>query len=323
MKLKEFGLKALREVYTRLFGFPKDRAIDCSRVNLFDEEANNYIYKRIAQTFEEKEGLALCKLGTIELGVIIAYMGVKFKDVFKFLKGYPVPLFYEREWYRLQNNSGVFPASKETCDRFSKLMIDDLKEVDILASYAWGERYVEHLMQNCMKVNLEGYYAPFLYKSPWTKVLEGKRVLVIHPFAESIESQYSKRHLLFKNQDVLPKFASLQVIKAVQSIAGNECEFDNWFDALESMKDQMSKCDFDIALIGCGAYGMPLTLHAKRLGKVGVHLAGWTQMLFGIYGKRWVQDQPKYAKFINDAWIRPSDQERPKGFGKVEGGCYW
>lgn len=75
MKFKEFGLKALREVYTRLFGFPKDRAIDCSRVNLFDEEANNYIYKRIAQAVEKKEGLALCKLGTVELGTMVAYMG--------------------------------------------------------------------------------------------------------------------------------------------------------------------------------------------------------------------------------------------------------
>lgn len=89
------------------------------------------------------------------------------------------------------------------------------------------------------------------------------------------------------------------------------------------MKKEMEKDEFDIALIGCGAYGFPLSVHAKRLGKVGIHLAGWTQMLFGIYGKRWLVDQPQYAKFINENWVRPSLDEVPQNASKVEGGCYW
>lgn len=326
MKPYELLLKVTREIYTRLFGFPKDRTIDNSRVDIFNEEANDFLYERIFKALKEEEGFALCKLGTVELASIVAYRqlgGGKINELAKFIKGYPVPLFYEREWSRLENNAGVFPASKDTCDHFAQLMIEEIPEIDMLASYAWCERYVNDLTQQCVKVNLEGYYAPFLYKKPWTKVLEGKRVLVVHPFAESILAQYSKRLKLFDNPDVLPKFAGLQVIKAVQSIAGNDCGFDNWFDALESMKEQMTKCDFDIALIGCGAYGLPLTIHAKRLGKVAIHLAGWTQMLFGIYGKRWVDDQPEYARFIKDSWVRPTDNERPQGASRVEKGCYW
>ncbi|MBD4336261.1 hypothetical protein GUH15_09405, partial [Xanthomonas citri pv. citri] len=77
----------------------------------------------------------------------------------------------------------------------------------------------------------------------------------------------------------------------------------DWFEALEYMESEISKMDFDIALIGCGAYGMCLAAHVKRMGKTAIHLAGWTQMLFGVYGKRWVEDQPEYAKFINQFWI--------------------
>ena len=33
------------------------------------------------------------------------------------------------------------------------------------------------------------------------------------------------------------------------------------------MKMQMDEEDYDIALIGCGAYGMSLAAHAKRKGK--------------------------------------------------------
>jgi hypothetical protein len=97
----------------------------------------------------------------------------------------------------------------------------------------------------------------------------------------------------------------------------------DWFEALKHMEDEISQLDFDIALIGCGAYGMALAAHVKRMGKQAVHLAGWTQMLFGIYGNRWLRDQPAYAKFINGYWIRPSESEKPKGAEKVEGGCYW
>ena len=52
--------------------------------------------------------------------------------------------------------------------------------------------------------------------------LRGKKVLVIHPFAETIQHQYEqKRTLLFKNPDVLPEF-QLETIKAVQSLGGQK-----------------------------------------------------------------------------------------------------
>ena len=294
--------KILREVKTRLFGFPENRSIDYSNVDLFDEEANDAIFVHVNDAIGKGNGYAACKFGTIELGNILSAVKENkwaISDYLKLINGYPIPIYRYKELERLGNNAGFFPADKASVDKFVELMLSDIKEVDILASYVYTERYINDLLTNCLKVNLDGFYAPFLFPNPWTKVLKNKRVLVIHPFAESIQSQYSKRELLFENQDVLPEFKSLRVIKAVQSIAGNPCGFDTWFEALDYMKREMEKEDFDIALIGCGAYGFPLTVHAKRMGKVGIHLAGWLQMLFGIYGKRWVEDQPQYAKFIN------------------------
>ena len=126
------------------------------------------------------------------------------------------------------------------------------------------------------------------------KGISSKKVLVVHPFTESIKMQYDKRTLLFGNPDVLPEFKELILVKAIQSIAGNgeSTGFKDWFEALEWMKAEISKHDYDIALIGCGAYGMNLAAHVKREGKIAIHLAGWTQMLFGIYGNRWLNDEP-------------------------------
>ena len=144
-----------------------------------------------------------------------------------------------------------------------------------------------------------------------------KKVLVIHPFKKSILQQYEKRRLLFSNPRMLPDF-DLKIIQAVQSIGGQTSEYKDWFEALESMKRKISETDFDIALIGAGAYGFPLAAHVKRIGKKAVHLGGILQMLFGIYGNRW-----KESPLINEHWIRPSQEETPAAAEKVENSTYW
>ena len=326
MKFTELVIKGLRELVVRCIGYPADRAIDSSRVNYFDEEANDYIFNRINNAFNDKTGLALCKFGSIELANIVAKIKTDnwhIEDYINLIKGYPVPIYRYKEMERLHINAGFFPQTEDMIDKFVDFMLQIIPDVDILASYVYCERYIDDLLQSCVKVNLDGYYAPFLYKKPWSRILRGKKVLVIHPFTESIAMQYEKRSYIHRNKDVLPEFESLCLIKAVQSIAGNDCGYSDWFEALEVMKREMDKIDFDIALIGCGAYGFPLAIHAKKLGKVGFHLAGWTQMLFGIYGKRWLEDQPQYSKYINEYWIRPGEREMPFGANLVEGGCYW
>jgi hypothetical protein len=88
------------------------------------------------------------------------------------------------------------------------------------------------------------------------------------------------------------------------------------------MEEQIGQADFDIAIIGCGAYGFPLAAHVKRMGKKAVHLGGATQILFGIRGKRW-DSLPAIAQLMNEHWVRPHFSEIPPGGDAVEDGCYW
>ena len=115
------------------------------------------------------------------------------------------------------------------------------------------------------------------------KMVEWKEGACSTSFCRKYISQYkNNRAQLFDNPDVLPEFESLTCIKAVQTQAGEKCQFKDWFEALDYMKGQIDKCDYDVAIIGCGAYGMSLAAHVKRQGKVALHLAGCTQMLFGV-----------------------------------------
>ncbi len=198
-------------------------------------------------------------------------------------------------------------------------MILDMKYLDVLGVWL-KEDFFASVLKQANFVKLETL-EPYDFEHPWSKALEGKKVLVIHPFAKTIEMQYKKRELLFANKDVLPAF-ELITLKAVQTIAGEQADFETWFDALAYMERQIDAIDFDVAIIGCGAYGFPLAAYVKQIGKKGIHLGGATQFLFGIKGKRW-EDIPEMAAMMNEHWVRPLPEETPKQNKKVEGGCYW
>jgi hypothetical protein len=155
---------------------------------------------------------------------------------------------------------------------------------------------------------------------PWNKALRGKRVLVVHPFRRSIEAQYPLRRQILPD-DLLPTF-QLTCMEAVQSSCRALTPFDSWFDALASMTEQVVESDAEIVLIGAGAYGLPLAAAAKRSGKVGFHVGGALQLLFGILGGRWA-DRPDVQSLKTDAWVRPSVSERPPGAEILEKACYW
>lgn len=298
---------------------------DESRVQYSGQKANDFVKRSI---LESKDGLLVAKFGTIELNSICCCKrvneGLKISDYIDYVLG-KGSIFPEDTIKYLFNNAGFFPASLELQNKFTELVLKDVKDIDILCSYVDQETYLRDELQKCMKIDLYGYCAPFAWDNPWTETLRGKKVLVVHPFTESIKKQYEKRDKLFEDQRVLPEFKELILVKAIQSIAGNgeKTGFKNWFEALKYMEDEIDKCDYDIALIGCGAYGMSLAAHCKRKGKIAIHMASWVQMLFGIYGKRWAIDQPEYAGFINEYWVRPSESERPDNLKKVEDGAYW
>lgn len=266
-------------------------------------------YHHINNMLKKNEPMMLARFGAVEIKAL-CYVILPF----------PISwLFRKYTYINMPRNAGFFPASKENFRRFADLMCTDMESVDILASWRIEEILFQRRLSKCFKVGLADLNPHPEQSDFWTSALAGKRVLVIHPFAKSIERQYREnRAKLFQKENFLPKFKSLETIQAVQTIAGNHAGFDSWFDALDYMKREVEKRDFDVALIGCGAYGFPLAAHVKRLGKQALHLGGVLQLYFGIKGKRWDN-----KGFYNEYWTSPSQEEKPVNADKVENGCYW
>jgi hypothetical protein len=220
-------------------------------------------------------------------------------------------------------NAGIFPVSDGFLGNFAQIYQQALQHVDLLGF--WQTEHQAALVSQltpmpglCQLSALE----PFRQRKPWSAALEGRSVLVVHPFAASIQAQYHRHGSgLFVDARVLPAF-DLQVCRPPLTHAPLTDGFRTWTEALERLQDRVLAMSFDVALLGCGAYGLPLAAALRREGRQVIHLGGALQLLFGIRGRRW-DDDPQIKRLITSDWIRPSAAETPHAAAGIEGGCYW
>lgn len=330
MNLTLLGLKVLRKAY-RTCTHKEWMQPECV---LNRQDANDIIFETLAAPAP----CMISRFGCTEIGCLSLYLNLVSKKSFPakcwqyISDNISSPVWDPSHLEALCTLSGFFPENRGLFEKFVQRYLADIPLIDILGSLHYQEKFMP-LSEGHRKIHLETMY-PFFVERPWTRILQGKKVLVVHPFEKSIIQQWKTHRLLFDNPDIFPNY-ELHTIKAIQSLGGDGGRFQIWFDALREMEDRIASEDFDIVLLGCGAYGMPLAAFVKRLGKKAVHIGGGLQLMFGIKGRRWeggkyrwtyktpVKLTLNYEDLYNPYWIRPLPEETPKAAGKVENACYW
>lgn len=224
------------------------------------------------------------------------------------------------------NNAGIFPIEDELIKGYVKITEEAARKIDILCMGFWVPQLEElYKRYSYQAIPVSAIIMPLeISVLSFAKSLKGMKVLVIHPFSTLIQKQYEKRELLFSKLGdvmILPEM-ELITYSAVQSMGGST-EYASWIEALEKMERDILGIDFDVALIGCGAYGMPLGAFIKeKMRKKAIHVGGALQLLFGIKGRRW--DERGYETWLyNEHWVYPTEDLRPLNYKSVENGCYW
>lgn len=172
----------------------------------------------------------ICRIGAEESRTAIRWM-----------KNIP---YEERNIHNIMYNAGVFPNDKNSIDDFCKIYTDALKSAD--GVFTWGckgeSQLVKKYAAKDVKLLSNAVNNILFYDEVWTTALEGKKVLIVHPFIDTIRMQYEKRDKLFTTTK-LPTFSNIEFVRAIQSNAGenNKIEFSSWFDALETMKLEIAK----------------------------------------------------------------------------------
>lgn len=294
--------------------------------------------KKIGELIEKQQPVAIGKIGSAELQAILIYKNIyKCNKITrnKILAKSPELAERDPKWltfYRgnhlFQYRAGIFPDTSSVFERFSQIYLECLPKMDLLA--VWFNRneakIIKKFAPSAQLTDSLGSLEPYFHTHPWSQYLKHKKVLVVHPFTDSIQYQYKRRELLWCHieQEILPEF-DLKTLRVPQNPAVAKPWFNDWFETLEYLKNEILKYEFDVCIVGAGGWSIPLVTYAKNLGKVGIHLGGATQILFGIKGRRW-DNKEKFKRLYNKNWIRVLDNELPdmSKVNKINSGDqYW
>lgn len=225
----------------------------------------------------------------------------------------------------LTANAGVYPATD--APSFTEGYLASLNSSSIIGRFGQIRRDQEHfVLERCCQraiVVANRALEPYFFQSPWSRELASRIVLVVHPFTATIRRQYAKNVSLWLDPDVLPRF-ELKLVQSPLTLADAPKPHTSWSDSLRHLQARVSAAaPFDVALLGCGAYGLPLAHYIVNEHNVpALYMGGALQLLFGIKGRRWA-DRPDFRAFFNSHWVWPDAAETPPGASRVENGAYW
>jgi hypothetical protein len=213
---------------------------------------------------------------------------------------------------RLKLLAGYFPTTDDRIDDLARLYLRAIEAIDLYVAWTPHDSILKPANARTIRlVDLD----PFFARNKWSLALEGRRVCIVSPFIGSIQRQFLIREKLFR-EPTIPDFELLLALSPM-----THCEADvagqSWIENMNHVTESVLKIGPEIAIIGAGAYGLPIARDLKLHGITSVVMGGSTQLLFGLKGKRWENDK-QYKKLMNEYWKRPDDQERPPGFQNFE-----
>lgn len=220
-------------------------------------------------------------------------------------------------------NAGIIVKNENELRLWSELYLESIKNLDYVLEWC-PEQGDKFILDNIWK-GKERFYSfedlePFVHeKEGWHHSLKNKKILVLSPFKKTIEGQAKKYSELWSEAQI----GGVEIIKTPYPPALTNEQPVSFFYTLKYLKEEISKKDFDFAVIGCGGFSLLLAEHIKNIGKPSVHLGGATQLLFGIRGKRWDMGFSNKNWYATDKWTSPLKEEIPPNKHLVEEGCYW
>ena len=173
------------------------------------------------------------------------------------------------------------------------------------------------------------------YDVPWTEALRNKKLLIVHPFIDTIQQQIPKLPEIWSKVNVtgapsscmpLERLDQVQFIRARLPVADPT---QSWLEVLEELKQEITNAGhFDVALISCGGFGLPLLAHVASLPHKpsGLYMGGALQLFFGIHGARWYSNEEWYQywhDYYTEAWTWPLESDLAYStIGLIEASSY-
>ncbi|NBX69461.1 MAG: hypothetical protein EBR01_10920 [Proteobacteria bacterium] len=266
-----------------------------------------------------KTGIAYGKIGTTEL------QALEFCD--RYIQPiWPKGVSWKRQAERLFFDSGLFPVEQRQFEEFIRIYRESLVTLDGVCLWQtdpYLAKY-EKLLANSYCSMSDRIPLEVLTPFSLLPAIASQRWLVVSPFAQSMQRQVKHLHLIFEKSPWAAQLSKVhetcQFLRCPLFSYLEKSPYTSWSEGLIRLCKEIEKKDFEVAIVGAGAWSLPLLARIKQSGRKGIHLGGATQILFGIKGRRW---DGYWGNHYNEHWIRPAPEETPAGFERKENGCYW
>jgi hypothetical protein len=290
-------------------------------------ELINYIRNAI----EEEKGFAMGKLGFSEQH-LLGYL--------PFLESNPSELqirSYEAILrYHCEIQFGVFPTTPIFLKEFAAFYSLSVRSIDILGLFQ-AEQEKKLIKQNSITAKLIYYQdtepdrsIPENISNCYLPLFVNKRILYISSFADLLKERSEKSifesvWLNTQKKWFYPKsITTIETPYSYVSAKSTHKLYGTSINLYKSICDKIDNQNFDIALIGLGALGLPLASYIKSKGKIAISLGGHLQVLFGVKGARWENDDYWKKNYFNDSWIHMPEKYFPENKDQLaDNGSYW
>lgn len=287
--------------------------------------------KIVKESVEQNKGFALGKLGFSEQ-FLLGYLPFKATNPRGIqLKAYEAMLRYHCEFM-----FGIFPTDTSFLHDFSQFYTKHIHHIDILGLFQADQE------KKIIKENvLNALFIPYQFTEPdrsipasesncYLRFFEGKKILFISPFADLLKSRANKDTFEAVWLNIGKKWFWPSEVNAYEipysyvTSVNTYKKYKNSMNLFYSICTNIGEMDFDMAFIGAGALGLPIASHLKNQGKIAISLGGHLQVLFGVRGSRWSNDEFWTTNYINHHWIEMPKKYHPeKKSILTDNGAYW
>lgn len=236
----------------------------------------------------------------------------------------------------LKNNAGLSISSRASMKKYATMYYDAFENCDIYTGWSTnGEDNVYAGLNASQDYIQFGEYKEkkkiwahsldvfeYINNTPFTLALEGKRILIVSSFIRSFQRKlkvldkiYGRE--IFKNNNFV--YVKPPALNGKNHSYEWNVELDKFCLELNKLRDE-----YDVALVSAGGLGNLICNYIFKSGKQAIYVGGVLQMYFGVYGNRWLNERSSIIKmYMNEHWSRPLEEDRPLGWEKIEGACYW
>lgn len=131
---------------------------------------------------------------------------------------------------------------------------------------------------------------------------QDKRILIVSPFSESLQYQNARKNELivgyqYPDFELLTYTSPLTWATLQDTRDSLGVDTNNWHEESRRIIEEISRIDFDVALLSCGSYAMRIGDFIRHdMGRKAVYVGGILNVFFNIYGERY--DTSFYRRFM-------------------------